>query len=188
MLPDLANLAFRSVVPCVEVAIGGSDTGQWDDELSSWPEKTSPRKPRRIAFVTVCAALITLIILTIVFVGNDKERSHRRASPRIRRSLDTESTIGLPTISLPVLNDGHVVRCDDHNRDHEYVNDDNDDHQWPGDEYDTTTTVPMFMVGQSHVADGTYAGPARTAVQATRRPSPSRDLRRFSTQPGTLRI
>jgi hypothetical protein len=101
MLPDLADLALRCVVPCVGVAIGGDDLppGQWDDELSSWPEDRRKVAARRLAFLAVCAALIVLIILTIVFVGNDKKSSARVTTNET--SSSTSTTIGFAT-SLPV--------------------------------------------------------------------------------------
>lgn len=87
-------------MPCVGVAIGGDDVpGQWDDELSSWPEERRHVAARRIAFFTTVAGLVTLIILTIVFVGNDKTSSARVSTNET--SSSTLSTIGFAT-SLPV--------------------------------------------------------------------------------------
>jgi hypothetical protein len=81
------------------MALEGGPPAQWDDELSTWT--TDQRHPgRRIAFFTVCGVLITLIILTIVFVGNDK-KSLARVTTNVGVSTTTGSTLGFAT-SLPV--------------------------------------------------------------------------------------
>jgi hypothetical protein len=74
--------------------------GQWDDELSTWPEDRRRVVRRRIAFATVCVVLITLIILTILFVGNDRKSSARVTTNEV--STSTLDTIGFAT-SLPVV-------------------------------------------------------------------------------------
>ena len=73
--------------------------GQWDDELSRWPDERRHLAAKRIAFVTVCGVLVTLIILTIVLVGNDKTSSAQVTTNGT--STSTLGTIGFAT-SLPV--------------------------------------------------------------------------------------
>jgi len=79
---------------------------QWDDELSSWPEHQGHAASRRIAFVTICGILIMLIILTLLFVGNDKKSSAAKVETNgttstSSASLTTDTTVGFAT-SLPV--------------------------------------------------------------------------------------
>ena len=52
---------------------------EWDDELSELPVDRRRIRLRRGAYLTVCAGLITLIILTVVFVGNDTKVSFIRS-------------------------------------------------------------------------------------------------------------
>ena len=172
------------------MGIGGDDLppGQWDDELSSWPQDRRKVAARRIAFIAVCAALITLIILTIVFVGNDKKSSARVTTNET--SSSTLTTIGFAT-SLPVAAtatslSGATTTTATTTTVAEATT--TTAGATTTTAPTTTTSLPPFRFGQSHGADGTYTPITPNTCNADPPPRQAETFIFSTPQAGTLRI